>query len=95
MGEMPTDLGRGNCRTVAGEYGRRRDQLFNGGEDFLLERRAASKTQSAPGIAESSESYAAIRVKSRGSSPSNSTIARKRCGSELRTSGKGSNTLTL
>jgi len=52
MGEMPTDLGRGNCRTVAGEYGRRRDQLFNGGEDFLLERRAASKTQSAPGITE-------------------------------------------
>src|ERR1700757_558997 len=38
MHEMSTNLSRGNRRTVAGEYGRRRDQLFDGGEYFLLER---------------------------------------------------------
>ena len=37
MFEMPTDFGRGNCRTVAGEDGGRRDQLFDRGEDFLFE----------------------------------------------------------
>jgi hypothetical protein len=38
MLEMPANLGRGNRRTVAGEHGCRRHQLFKLGEYLLFQR---------------------------------------------------------